>query len=139
MEGPEDEVLPRRRDSGGDNLDGLDDPEVARGGVDGDGVQVEDVLGLLVPPPLLPLPPDVEGARGGGDDAPIVGVVAFVDFLKSLRLGAACGDLGVEEGHKGEGHEDEGHDEEGQEGEHRHPPVGQGTSMSWGSQCSRSG
>ena len=127
MEGPEDEVLPRRRDSGGDNLDGLDDPEVARGGVDGDGVQVEDVLGLLVPPPLLPLPPDVEGARGGGYDASIVGVVVLVDFLKSLGLGATGGDLGEEEGH-----------EEG-EGDHSDPPAGLGTAVSWGSQCSRSG
>ena len=76
---------------------------------------MEHVLGLLVPPALLSLPPHVEGARGGGDDTPVVGVVVLVDFLKSLWLGAASGDLGEGEGQEGgEGEGQEGGDGEGQ-------------------------
>ena len=47
----------------GDNLDRLDDPEVARRRVDGERLQLQHLLPSLSPP-LLSFPPDIEASWG---------------------------------------------------------------------------
>ena len=52
---------PRWRDSG-DNLDRLNDPEISRRRVDGEGLQLEHLLPSPVSPPLLSFSSDIEAS-----------------------------------------------------------------------------